>query len=96
MAISFTFHGQRRAADATGAATDGFGKALAARTAVADAAASTALAASGWYRIVASTASYVLIDAAAANGTNGEHWPASHVDWRWIEAGQKIGCSSAA
>ena len=94
MAISYTYHGQKRAEQASGQAADTLGKAEGTRTDVADGAASSALTKDGWYQIVASTTSYVLIDASAANGTGGEHFPAGVTRVRWIEAGNKIGCSA--
>lgn len=96
MAISFTFHGPNRAADASGQKADGLGKALGNRVDVADSAASSALVAEGWYRIVASTTSYVRIASDATNGTNGEHFPAGQVEVRYLAAGDKIGVSAGA
>lgn len=91
MAISYTYCGAF-----TGKKAPALPKAQAARVDVADAAASSALTASGWYRIAASTSSYVLISSTATNGTGGEHFPAGHVEVRWIDAGDKIGCSAGA
>ena len=91
MAISFTYHGERRAADASGHVADTLNKQIGNRVDVADGAASSALTKSGWYRIVASSSSYVLIDSGATNGTNGGHFPAGWGEVRWIEAGDKIG-----
>lgn len=90
MAISYTYHG-----------FDTVGKLPALRKGgtrvdVADGAAGATLTASGWYRIAASSTSYVLISASATNGTGGEHFPAGHVDTRWIDSGDKIGCSAGA
>lgn len=96
MAISFTYHGGYRAEDSSGHRADALRKPLGIRTAVADAAASSTLTASGWYRIAASTSSYVLISSEATNGTGGEHFPAGSVEVRWIDAGEKIGCSTGA
>ncbi len=95
MAVSFAFHGANRAADASGQKADGLTKALASRVDVADGAASSALAADGWYRIAAHTASYVLISASATDGTNGEYWPAGQVETYFLEEGDKIGVSAA-
>lgn len=90
MAISFTYHGEYKANKA-----DALLKATGNRTDIADAAASSALSSTGWYRLAASTDSYVLIDSAATDGTNGEYFPAGHVEVRWIVSGDKIGVSAA-
>lgn len=96
MAISYTFHGDSVAQQRDGMLLPGLNKAQDNRVDVADAAVSAALTEAGWYRIVASTTSYVRIDSAATNGTNGEHVPAGGEIVRWIEAGDKIGCSAGA
>lgn len=96
MAISYTFHGSRVARQDDGRTPDALLKATGGRVDVADGAASSALSSSGWYRIAASTTSYVLISSTATNGTGGEHFPAGHVDVRWIDSGDKIGCSAGA
>jgi hypothetical protein len=96
MAISYTYHGARVARQEDGRTPDALLKSIGARVDVADAAASAALGATGWYRIAASTTSYVLISDAATNGTGGFHMPAGSVEVLHIEAGDKIGCSAGA
>lgn len=96
MAVSYTYHGAYRGEDASGHRADALRKAVGARVDVADAAVSAALTATGWYRICASTTSYVLIDSEATDGTGGEHFPAGAAEVRWIAAGDKIGCSAGA
>jgi len=96
MAVSFTYHGVSRGEDGSGARADALRKPEGTRTDVADAAVSGALTSTGWYRIAASTTSYVLISSAATNGTGGFHMPAGCVDVIWIAAGDKIGCSAGA
>lgn len=91
MAISYTYCGENLIRNGPV-----LPKATGARVDVANAAASSALTASGYYRIVASTTSYVLISATASDGTGGEHYPAGHVEVRWIASGDKIGCSAGA
>lgn len=96
MAISYTFHGDSVARQRDGEPLPGLYKATGARVDVANSAVSSALATAGWYRIVASTSSYVLISSTATDGTGGEHIPAGAEVVRWIEAGDKIGCSAGA
>lgn len=91
MAISYTYHGKDIANGGPALM-----KPIGNRVDVADAAASSALTLTGWYRIAASTTSYVLIDDAATDGTNGMHIPAGIVEVFWIVAGDKIGCSAGA
>lgn len=91
MAISYTFCGDNLIRG--GPVLPG---APGARVDVANGAASAALTASGYYRIAASTSSYVLISSAATDGTGGEHFPAGHVEVRRIASGDKIGCSAGA
>ena len=91
MAISFTYCGA-----ASSRSAPSLFKATGARVDVADGAASSALAAAGFYRIVASTSSYVLISTTATNGTGGEHFPAGHAEVRFLTIGDKIGCSAGA
>lgn len=96
MAVSYTYHGTSRGEDASGARADALRKPTGARVDVANAAASSALASTGWYRIAASSTSYVLISSGATDGTGGFHMPSGCVDVIWIEAGDKIGCSAGA
>ena len=96
MAISYTFHTDLAAENGTGGTLPALKKPTGARVDVADAAASSALVASGLYRIAASTTSYVLISSTATNGTGGFHMPAGTVEVLHIEAGDKIGCSAGA
>ena len=96
MAVSYTYHGTRKVRQDDGEKADALLKPEAARTDVADAAASSALTSSGWYRISASTTSYVLISSSATNGTGGFHMPAGTVEVMWINSGDKIGCSAGA
>lgn len=96
MAISYTCHGPSVVREASNHAQPALYKATGARVDVANAAVSSALTETGWYRIVASTTSYVLISSSATNGTGGEHIPAGGEIVRWIYAGDKIGCSAGA
>ncbi len=96
MAISYTHHGDKLAAASTGETGQALNEATGARVDVANGAASSALTKDGWYRIAASTSSYVLVSSAATDGTGGEHFPAGHVEVRWINSGDKIGCSAGA
>lgn len=90
MAISFTLHG----GDHNAPTPEALRKPSTDRVDVADAAVSSALTIPGFYRIAASTTSYVAVGSAVTNGTNGAHFPAGHVEVWWIGAGDKIGCSA--
>lgn len=96
MAISYTYHGTGKVRQGDGERADALYKPTGARVDVANAAVSGALADTGWYRIAASTTSYVLISNAASDGTGGFHMPANAVDYFWIDSGDKIGCSAGA
>lgn len=96
MAISYTFHGPSRARDGSGSFANGLGPNVGNAVAVADAAASDALAHTGWYRIVATSASLLQYGASVTNGANGEVWPANHIEARYLPAGHKIGVSAGA
>lgn len=96
MAISYTYHGTGKVRQGDGERADALYKPTGARVDVANSAASSALTDSGWYRIAASTTSYVLISSTATNGTGGFHMPAGAVDYLWIDSGDKIGCSAGA
>lgn len=93
MAISYTFHGANRAADGTGRHADGLGPNIGNAVAVADAAASAALAA-GWYRIKATSASLLQFGPSVTNGANGEVWDSGEKEARYIPEGYKIGVSA--
>lgn len=92
MAISFTPHGDNLSA----CVPEALRKPSGARVAVADGAASIALTATGFYRITASTTSYVAVGSAVTDGANGAHFPAGASEVWWLDAGEKIGCSAGA
>lgn len=95
MSVRYTYHGRinPRSGDArlSGVLPGQTGNAVV----VADGAASVALASAGYYRIMATSYSLVKIASDAADGTNGEYWPADHCEVRYLAAGQKIGVSAA-
>jgi hypothetical protein len=93
MAISYTYHGANRAKDGSGKSANGLGPNIGNAVAVANAAASAALA-EGWYRIKATDASLLQFGASVTNGDDGEIWDAGEKEARYIPAGYKIGVSA--
>lgn len=94
MAISYTFHGPSRPRDSYGNRGDGLGPNIGNATPVADGAASSALTHTGWYRIVATSASLVQFGPSVTNGANGEVWASGDKEARYLPAGHKIGVSA--
>lgn len=89
MAISYTYHGTKYR-------NGSYGPAQANATAVSDGAASSALSKSGYYRIVATSSSLLQTGPAVTNGASGEVWPSGRIEYRWVEGGDKLGCSAGA
>lgn len=95
MAVTFTAH-NARPTERYNRVVDAIGGQTANSTSVADGAASSAVTASGLYRIAATSASLVNIGPSVSNGANGEYWPADHVEVRYLTEGDKVGVSASA